>query len=471
MKGTQLHLTYIQGLLERLEEDYKTVEQQRKFEGDGPTQNRLEAQLTDIASKIDALEKEEREVKRSLDQEVTQLSIAELKTTLESNSHQLDDMLSAYFKVLQQRSWRHLSEPKTPDDIVIQLSKIPKGESNCEAIEAFAAQLVVTTQDTDLISTLQKWGHQRLTQDWVKVLKQAEQSQVATESDPVEPALLVKISRSDEASTQSETETHYQVKAWLIRDVQHYKATRPKGVESGKKRGINPINIPGTTGDETYAKSLLPDELPKLIRQFLIESGHLFDIDPELHIFVPLELMNQAVDRWHLDDGYGKPRPLGRQYKIVLRCTERVSRSYRQVKLWKQKWQRHQSGLTQLAYSAFIAGNDDDLDELYYELDEADEPIVGLKVLTAPACKDANNLFGELLKVGMPLAIWGRQNLTQITNESELNRILNGCCLEKLPFTVREERRSARKTDEGSHIGYHLSLLWDDPHIVPPLSA
>ncbi|MEO1792810.1 MAG: hypothetical protein AAFR25_11370 [Cyanobacteria bacterium J06629_19] len=76
-----------------------------------------------------------------------------------------------------------------------------------------------------------------------------------------------------------------------------------------------------------------------------------------------------------------------------------------------------------------------------------------------------------LLQVGMPLAIWGRQDLVQVTNEAELDRVLNTCCLENLPGTVKNERRSARKKAEDSHVGHHLSLLWDDPHLVPPRSA
>ena len=71
----------------------------------------------------------------------------------------------------------------------------------------------------------------------------------------------------------------------------------------------------------------------------------------------------------------------------------------------------------------------------------------------------------------MPLAIWGRQNLVQVTNEAELDRVLNDCCLDELPHTVKEERRAARRMAEDSHVGHHLSLLWDDPYLVPPRSA
>ena len=72
--------------------------------------------------------------------------------------------------------------------------------------------------------------------------------------------------------------------------------------------------------------------------------------------------------------------------------------------------------------------------------------------------------------MGFPLPIWGRTDLAEATNETELDRILE-VDLRDLPQTVRRERRESRKKPVGGHIGHHLSLLGDDPKLVPPKSA
>ena len=462
MRSKQLQLELIQDQLAIQERDYKSVAKELKLAIDPVAINRHQDRLANLQEEIDVLEEKEKKLQQELARDIVQQSLSELKFLLQSHHDQFYAICSAYISVLKYRSRRLKDEPKTPDDIINQLVQIPQGQSSHEALEEFVAHLIYGVQSSELISALQHWGRRRLGDDWDVLLHHLERRQVE-QTQQGQPALLILISRNDEASTQSQSEAHYQVKAWLIPDVQHYKAYR---------QGINPIGISGRTGDETYSLESLDLELPKLISQCLTESSQPFDKDSELHICVPVELMNHAVDRWRLIDNYGAVQlPLGREYKVVLRCTDRLSRSYRQAKQWKLKWERHQSLLTRTAHEVFMPGDDSDLEDLYYDLSEADETIVGLKVVQVPSCAVENNLFGVLLQTGTPLAIWCREQLANETHETELDRVLNACCLENLPQTIKKERRNARKQPENAHIGHHLSLLWDDPDLVPPKSA
>lgn len=378
-----------------------------------------------------------------------------------SSQRRLDTLRAAYLNVLKHRPGKIQHNPTMPDEMITQLLRLPKGHFDYGALEEFVAHLVLKLQEVDVIAALQRWGEKQLDKRWADLLQHVEQQQTQ-QSQQTQPALLVAINRSDQASTQAESETYYQIKAWLVRDTQDYQA---------HQQGITPIMIAEMTGDETYAQSNLPHELPKLISGFLAESSHLFDSDsdPELHVCLPIELMNHDVDLWQLDDGGPIKPPLGRRYKVVLRCTERWSRSYKQEKMWKQKWKQHQSLLEKIACDAFIEGDDDDLETLYYDLLE--DKVVGLKVKQAPTYVGTNSLFGVLLQAGIPIAIWGRSNLTSTTNDVELARILNLCQLSNLLHTVKEERQKARKAAFDDHIGHHLSLLWDNPYLVPPKSA
>ena len=460
MKGKELKLSYIRQTIEDLQRDYKTVEKDLKVELDGTTKNKLKDRLDMITKEIDTLEAEEKAIQQKLNQDVARSALTALMTLLKHHASHLSDMRTAYLSVLKNRAWQLPNHPTAPDEIINQLLRIPKSQFNYEALEEFAAHLVTNIQEADLISGLQRWGEQQLGEGWSGLLQQVIQQQ-AQQTLQTQPALLVLISRGDEASTQSQSETYYQIKAWLICDTQDYQAHR---------QGISSISIAGTTGDETYAQSDLSGELPKLVSQFLAESSHLVDNDPELQICLPLDLMNHDIDLWRLDDSDGpiKP-PLGRRYKVVLRCTERWSRSYKQDKIWKQKWKQHQSLLEKTACDAFVAGDDDDLENLYYDLVE--ETVVGLKVIQAPTQVGANSLFGVLLQAGIPLAIWGRLNLKSTPNHIELDRVLKGCVLKNLLHIVKEERKEARKAALDAHIGHHLSLLWDNPHLLPPKSS
>ncbi|MEO0517107.1 MAG: hypothetical protein AAF171_07380 [Cyanobacteria bacterium P01_A01_bin.116] len=474
-KSKQLKLDYIREKIADLARDYETVRKDLKVEQDGPAKNQLKDRLDMIQAEMEPLEAEEKSLLEAESQSDSPLSIITLVSILDTHESQITDMKGAYRFVLAQRNWRGLSTAQTPSEFVRELSRIPLGAFAQSGVELFAAQLMQTTQETSLITALQTWGQERLGTEWKTLLGQLDQNQqVATEAE--QSALLVHLVRSDEASTQSDQDTFYQVKAWFINDVGRYRAHQQSKVPSADlsegKQGIIPLTLDDATGDETYALSTLPDRLPELIGCFLAQSNELSDVDPVLHFFLPMDLMNQAVDRWQLQDDYGGlPEAMGDYYPVVLRCAERLARNYRQRNLWKKKWQHHEQVRSQPAHKAFVSGDDQNLVTLKKSLLSAQDSTVGLKVLQAPNCDEPHKLFAVLLQAGMPCAIWGRENLTRAVNADELERVLQLCCLENVPSTVKAERLQAAGEPNDSHIGHHLSLLWDDPHLPPPRSA
>lgn len=463
MRSRQLQLDFLQDLLAQRQQDYKAVAEDYKVELDATTKNRLERQMSRLLEEIDRLDNELQKILKELEEENKQSPVVELKTILREHGDCFNEMQRAYQCFWQQRSFTAPFQPSSSDEMISQLLSLPPVRDRIyAALEDFAVQLIQVTGTDVLKAKLQIWGQQQLGEAWGDLfpLPQPTEQQEIKE---IKSVLLINLLRSDEASTQSETEeNYYQIKAWVIEDVQHY-------VEH--QEGMHAIQLDEESDAATYALSTLSDELPMLICQFLVESEPLLEEDPELHIFLPLELMNDAVDRWQINEDYGLPQSLGCDYQVVLRCTERVSRSYRRAKLWKKKWQQHQTLLETIAHTAFIPMEEDNLVKLRDNSDECLEPVVGFTILQAPTRDSSNRLFGVLLQVGMPLAIWSREDLQNVSNASELDRVLKGCCLANLPDTVTTERRRSRQHAEDSHIGHHLSLLWDDPRLVPPRSA
>ncbi len=285
-----------------------------------------------------------------------------------------------------------------------------------------------------------------------------------------QPALLVTIDRSNEASTQSQSGDRYQLQAWLVQNIAHYKQHR---------QGYTALKIDGEPGAETYSEEELQQKAPEFMLQFLAECIHAYNQEPEIHIFLPLALLNQAVDCWTLDNGYGRPSRLGHEYKVVIRCSDRRGRSYRHRPLWERKWQQQQAALKETAASVFLPCDDSDLDDLYDRLTELEDNTdnqnaetgrVGLKMVQAPCTVGGDSVFGAILQFGFPLAVWGRCNLSNITNEAALDPVLQSP-LETLVDRVKQARRQCRNQPDDRHIGHHLALLWDDPKFLPPKSA
>ena len=72
---------------------------------------------------------------------------------------------------------------------------------------------------------------------------------------------------------------------------------------------------------------------------------------------------------------------------------------------------------------------------------------------------------------GIPVALWMRPEAENIDCAEELQNICNACnSWSDLPKVIKQKRSEAWEQDIDIHIGNHLSLLWDDPNIVPPIT-
>ncbi len=467
-------LDFYQTQLDDLERDYKKVTEQLRVEQDGPTQNKLERRLEQIGQQMNERQQKMDQHQADRRSQAGQVAIDALITILKTDASQLELMHQAYEYTVGHWSVPVRVDAKTVDTIINELERIAPGQSSYTAREEFIAHVVYQTSDPTLSHALNQWAAQyRVGIDWLKLYAQIQNAQTQR-LEQAQPAILMTIVRSDEASTQSQTnETYYQVNAWLIEDIETYRS---------QKTGYHAL----LDHDSAEARPhLLEELLPKishLLNRFLTEQRRVCEYCqnyPQVHIFLPLELMHLGVDAWSLSpesnpDSRRRLEYLGHDHVVVIRCANRYDRNYRKGPSWMQLWKRHQSLLQESAQNVFVSGHDDDLDQLMDILDAAAQPTsktVGLYVSQAPL--NTEDLCYELLDSGLPLALWPRRNLAEICHETELSNLLAACCLERLPATVQGKRHETRKPKNAPdcHIGHHLSLLWDDPYLVPPKSA
>ncbi len=338
--------------------------------------------------------------------------------------------------------------PDTLEGILVQFNTMPPGKSKNTKTEQFLAYLVAdSTLSQSVSQTLKIWCEQNI-QDFPQLFNEVQQS-LGVKSISGEPYLMVVIQRSEQNSvTNSNQGNRYFVDAWLITDA------LAQGSSIGEQ-----LSKP-----ESFRETLTFDEIPELLKIFLAQIARYSSSKLTIEIFLPLDLMNQSVDNWEIDDELGIPVTLGSQYKIVVRSYERILPTYLYKGFWEERWKIVQQLTNIEVGTALISGDSNNLKQLFIELNKPN--IIGLKLTTAPVQTGKGSVFALILKTGIPVALWLRQNLTTNCDE-KMNGLLQ-CYIDQLPENVKMKRLDAVKEPPDTHIGHHLSLLWEDPYRLPP---
>lgn len=457
-------LDFYQTQLDDLAQDYKKVSKQLRVEQDGATQNKLERQIEQIGRDMEEWQEKIRERRLKQCQDALKALISILKTA----ESQQDLIVQSYRQTVSHWPAAVSTNAQTVEAIANELERITPGESAYTARDEFIATIIHLTVDPFLSNALNDWGAQyRAGIDWLQLYAQIQATQSQRLAN-AQPAILLTITRYDQLSTQS-GDRYYRFNAWLIEDIETYQA---------KKTGYHSL----LTSDASDAAPCLLDELLQrttaLLNSLLAEQRRVCEYCqnyPQIHVFLPLELIHLDVDAWLLNPEDSRRREyLGHDHVVVIRCANRYDGNYKKSPSWLQLWSRHQALLQEPAQDVFVPGDDSDLDELMDILDDAVQPdrnVVGLQISQPP--QDVEELCCELLDSGLPLAVWPRCSLANKSHETQLADLLAACCLEQLPNTIKAKRYETRKRKNSidCHIGHHLSLLWDDPYLVPPKSA
>jgi vWA-MoxR associated protein C-terminal domain len=432
------------------------------------TKDALENQLNLLFEEIAQVEQAIQNVEQNQNYQSIQRKFDALIQIIQSNQMLSEQIQQAYQNTLSH--WLVKVQHNVSDvrAIVNELKKIPQGSRAYSALDEFIANFFNEVSDVAITESLTQWGQEHCQNiDWMSLYAQIQELE-ARRLEKARPAILIAIARNDEASTQSpDGETYYQLESWLIEDIETYQA---------KKTGFHSLLIADSPDAAPCLLEELSVKMTSLLDRFLQQQReHCIRSEnyPEIHVFLPLELIHLGVDAWLLENNR-RTQYLGHDYLVFIRCANRYDRNYSKFPTWKRLWDRHQNLLQEAAQNVFVPGHDRDLDKLIEILDDAvrdDRQFVGLHVTDAPL--NTENLVYELLDSGLPLAVWSRCNLGRSAHRTQVSKLLAACCLETLPARVKDKRFETRqsKNTAAKHIGHHLSLLWDDPNFYPPKSA
>lgn len=300
---------------------------------------------------------------------------------------------------------------------------------------------------------------------WLAPRLQAEQGQ-ATET--ASPHLLIWLNAVNGADT-------YSVNARFIPDRAQYDARGAQGVES----------VPEIAPYEDIPIRL--SHLPEVIRGCLADCRGLCSSAALAHLtielFLPFSLLQESLE-WEAafeidedEDELGflededEPDPLAILHRFVVRCSDRLSKGYAKKgfrALWEQKWAQLRPMQHTACCDALVSVDDDTrLKQLRTDLDNPNR--VGIWLLKCPTQVEGGNPLKELLKSGAPTAVWLRETLAQGDSDTALATLL-GCGMGRLPEAIKQARKDAFPLEKDAHIGHHLSLVWEDPTLIPPVT-
>ena len=476
-----------QSRLEGLKAEYEAGSQELDYTDNQAKRKRLEREQN-------ARYKEMEQVAQQYDQCATELRELAAQTGINlpaqlealASTHQLlVDLLTPHLAIIKKpleaayraacpTDW--LREiPKTLKGMVIDLKDMPLDEQGYSPTFKFVAGLVMDTQiqkkHEQLCHDLQEWAEQNI-QDFSEVLQHVQQSLIINASmdheQPTHSYLMVVLERS--GTTDQQKEPCYFVKAWFILDGQTDQPTAKAGFEA--------LTIPGSLEDAENAFTF--DEIEGLLRAFLDESsqkclsqGRVLE-NLTIELFLPSELLNNAVDCWVIDDGENwMGEPIGFQHRIVVRSSDRLRDTYlksHRAGLWRDKWNRVRQMIQArsdhaVLSNAFVSGDGVVAKRLFQQLSQPQ--MIGLKLAQESLSIGKESTFAALHSSATPIAIWLRQSLSSVDCIGAVDELLH-CCIHEIPEQVRQNRQAAFPEECDCHIGHHLALLWEDFDRLPP---
>ncbi|BAZ33902.1 hypothetical protein NIES4074_64160 (plasmid) [Cylindrospermum sp. NIES-4074] len=369
------------------------------------------------------------------------------------------------YRACSPEGWEHLITDEI-EKILENVYTMPQGELKYTRVELFVACLVADFQNSPSASRkLQGWAEKKIN-EFSDLLNQAKDRLKAKKQNK-NSHLLIAIDDCKQKSALSHDSNYYTVKAWVIEDIEIYNYNTGTGC---KPITLSDFDDKSFAIDENHKV-----EIKKLLNKCLEEClGKQHECNREnltIEIFLPLAVLNYPVDCCEYEDNFGSVGLnnifIGQRHKLVIRCYERLRPIYDKTRInsWEPKWKRLQEHFTcPSVYRDFILGDEENVKALIYVLDPPE--IIGLKVVKAPKNIGEGSIFAVIFKTGIPVALWLKKNPPSLDCQSEIEQILS-CCIRDLPETVREKRLDA-KDNSDTHIGHHLSLLWEDPYSVPP---
>lgn len=242
---------------------------------------------------------------------------------------------------------------------------------------------------------------------------------------------------------------------------------------------VTPLNIQ----QEAQEVTCILDEIPKYIRQYLIECNNDKQLKGKYHtlcveIFLPFDYLTESVEHCQIQDDLGDLRELCQEKQVIIRSYER----YKNNTFWNylfKGWQRSQIN-TQAENIVQNILHLDQKETLNYNKLEIQLKEKSILTCTLTQKEKDIEILKAVIRSGIPLTFWSRssefdnkQEFEQkLTNYLQTNRYYNVIDLVTEIHKTRQESWVNSQNNQApiTEWGYHLGIWLDNPN-RPPVSS
>ncbi|MBD2135807.1 CHAT domain-containing protein [Sphaerospermopsis sp. FACHB-1094] len=333
--------------------------------------------------------------------------------------------------------------------------------NNFSLLDYFIGWLTLNIQDTssEIYQKLDEWMRSVTNHADLINIVQGKINITINAQERYDPCLLVAIEEGNNY--------HLIIKAWLIENInQYYQYCYLQDHSDFQYNSNSQYNnrweeITRDGKYEIQGFNNLAVDLPQVIDDLLFKVRDEVGIVKKIQFFLPYKFI-APIDSYSINR-QGDDVSIGAHYEVNIRFLERTRKPVNiQTKEIKIKWRdncrklqtiiknKQSINFTSLEYS-------DNRDQLIDLLNQQ----LAIRLNFAVVYDKIEKVMDVLYNTSIPLAIWVREEIDNYNNILDI--ICQSPCLNTLSKKVKEQRKN------NDHIGRHLSFLWDDYYLLPPI--
>ncbi len=349
------------------------------------------------------------------------------------------------------RAYRHslpkLSTRKIPNKLealVLRIAEIPGEKDESKPLWRFVNFLINDRSvDSECQQALKAWAEVQ------KIPLESTSVTIQDESEVEETYLMIKV--------EIFTMNKYKVIAALD------KKTNSQNSNAEITGKIIDIPIPPDPQHSTYTQ----EQLPGILFSLAVICSKEYGVNLENLIvqwFLPNELMNLPVEYLQISSGKNEKQCNAKLFKcVIIRSSDRHFEEWYNLYIakWKECWGRVPTCLgsqsAQVLTSLDLTGKK--------TIDWRQTNMVGCIFIEHDDCQKQERFWNDLLKQGLPIALWIRQPVVNKINAKKIIRSITRCSFAELPTSLTKHRQKSleKMSDITSQPDLQVSLLWDDP--------
>ncbi len=391
-----------------------------------------------------------------------------------------DEIRYAYYQSLPENSIP-LSSGKSlhkfPESLPEMIRNLDnRRKEDYSLLERFIGFLLLHLQDRDCLPELrhklEEWlkRHLQNYQYLIAALRkeQAIKNQQKFQAREPEPCILVGV---------IEKSSSFFVKAWLIEDARNYTPKNSQGCHSLIDEEDVLMNEKGILiNQKTISEDKKPKNLTELLQSFFTDVPSRCQCKAKkISIFLPYRLIDRdikPVDQCPVNENVPDDFKtlFGTECEVSVRFSERLKISKDDNVSCKltEKWGKLASKHGKQVVEIFYPSGFSNAKRFFREIEPPD--VVAVRLTEVLQAEKQESIMAAFYYAGIPVALWMRPEAENLECCESLKNVCQTCtCWLKLPETIKAKRSEAWEEDIDTHIGNHLSLLWDDPNLIPPV--